>query len=162
ARALVDFKPAQRIALPGFADDQQYRYYAGLARHAGRLPAPLAFRTVYDAFTEPLLFRYYCDDQPPLPGINRFDLHPYYARDGRLEDYRSERKGPFKRPRPIGSRMGPQNMICAGWALQILRERAGVWDERREKFFARDVRVEIHDPAPGSERQARWAVVAEK
>ncbi len=156
-RALYDFKARQRQAFPGFADDQQYRYYAGLARHAGKLPAALAFRTVYDAFTEPLLYRYYCDDVAPAPGINRFDLHPYYAKDGRLEDYRSERKGPAGRPRPIGSRMGPQNMVCAGWALQILRANPGIWEERYRREFARHVRVEIHDPAPGTERPVRWA-----
>ena len=156
-KALYDFKPGQRQSFPGFADDQQYRYYAGLAKHAGKLPPGLAFRMVYDAYTEPLLYRYYCDDQEPAPGINRFDLHPYYAKDGRLEDYRSDRKGPAGKPRPIGSRMGPQNMVCEGWALQALRQSPGLWEERYRRDFARDVRVELHDPAPGTDRPAKWA-----
>jgi hypothetical protein len=149
-RALYDFKPGQRNALPGFADDQQYHYYAGIAKHAGKLPDALAFRVVYDAFTEPMLYRYYCDDEDAPPGVNRFDLHPYYAKDGRLEDYRSDRKGPFKGPRPIGSRMGPQDMICEGWALQILKASPEVWEARYRKQFAKDARVFIHDPVSGT------------
>ena len=46
-RALYDFKPGQRQAFPGFADEQQYRYTFGIARHGGELPPALAFRTVY-------------------------------------------------------------------------------------------------------------------
>jgi hypothetical protein len=155
-RALYEFKPGQRYALPGFADDQEYRYYAGLARHAGKLPAPLAFRTIYDAFTEPMLYRYYCDDEEPSPGINRFDLHPYYAKDGRLEDYRSDRKGPSGRPRPEGSRMGPQNMVCSGWALQVLQASPGIWEERHRRQFAKYSRVALHDPTPGTENDIVW------
>ncbi|MBM3887625.1 MAG: hypothetical protein FJ388_00710, partial [Verrucomicrobia bacterium] len=96
-RALYDFKPGDRRALPGFADDQQYRYYFGIAKvaaevtrrtnppaaaspppHVGGygLPRTLAFKTVYDAFTEPMLYRYYNDDADAPPGINKFDLHP--------------------------------------------------------------------------------------
>src|SRR5581483_3882631 len=52
-RALYDFKPGQRYAFPGFADDQQYRYYIGLGKH-GTIPKGLAFRTIYDAYTEPM------------------------------------------------------------------------------------------------------------
>src|SRR5262249_40154493 len=63
-KALYDFKPGQRYAFPGFADDQQYRYHFGLARHAGKVPDALAFKTVYDAFTEPMLYRAYSDDAP--------------------------------------------------------------------------------------------------
>ena len=120
--ATHDFKPGQRYPIPGFADDQQYRYYFGLASSGGKLPEPLAFKTIYDACTEPLLYRAYSDDAPVPPGIGRFDLHPYYFRDGKPEDLRSQRKGPGGKPRPIGSRFGPQNMICCGWALQALRE----------------------------------------
>ncbi|MFO0929753.1 MAG: hypothetical protein U0736_22475 [Gemmataceae bacterium] len=61
-RALYAFKPKMRYATPGFADDVQYRYYAGVARHGGKLPDALAFKLVYDAFTEPTLYRLYCDD----------------------------------------------------------------------------------------------------
>ncbi|MFO0929754.1 MAG: hypothetical protein U0736_22480 [Gemmataceae bacterium] len=73
--------------------------------------------------------------------MNRFDLHPTFFRDGRPEDYRSERKGPHRRPRPTGSRMGPQNMVCCGIALQLLAERPGLWERRYRKEFAKDLRV---------------------
>ena len=144
-RALYDFKPGDRRTLPGFADDQQYRYYFGIAKAGGQLPRTLAFKTVYDAFTEPMLYRCYSDDAAAPPGINRFDLHPMYLRDGRLEDYRSDRKGPFKGPRPIGSRMGPQNMICCGWALQALRANPGLWEGRYQREFGNDLRVFFDD-----------------
>ena len=129
-RALYAFKPGQRYAFPGFADDQQYRYYFGIARHGGTIPEPLAFKLIYDAYTEPLLYRAYCDDAPVPPGINRFDLHPYYAQDGKPTDYRSDRKGPGGQPRPIGSRMGPQNMACCGVALQALKAYPKIWEKR--------------------------------
>jgi hypothetical protein len=148
-RALYVFKPGQRYAFPGFADDQQYRYYAGIARHGGQVPDALVFRVVYDALTEPFLYRIYCDDELVPPGINRFDLHPYYCRDGKPEDYRSDRKGPGKGARPVGSRMGPQNMVCCGWALQLLRDRPGLWEQRPKRDFGKDVRVWIDDPVPG-------------
>src|SRR5581483_1501902 len=50
-------------------------------------------------------------------------------------------------------------MICEGWALQILREHPGIWEERYRREFGNMVRVEIHDPAPGAERPVRWAPV---
>jgi hypothetical protein len=149
-RALYDFKPGQRQAFPGFADDQEYRYYFGIARHGGRLPRPLAFKTIYDAYTEPLLYRYYSDDAEVPAGINRFDLHPYFAVDGRLPDYRSDRKGPSGQPRPIGSRMGPQNMVCCGWALQALRTYPGIWEEHYQCTFPQDLRVYIDERPPQS------------
>jgi hypothetical protein len=147
-RALYDFKSGQRQAFPGFADDQEYRYYFGIARYGGQLPLPLAFRTIYDAYTEPLLYRYYSDDAEVPAGINRFDLHPYFAVNGRLPDYRSDRKGPGGKPRPIGSRMGPQNMVCCGWALQSLRAYPGIWEEHYQRAFPKDVRVYIDDRPP--------------
>lgn len=143
--ALYEFKPGDRRAMPGFADDQQYRYYFGIAKTGGQLPRTLAFKTIYDAFTEPMLYRCYSDDAEVPPGINRFDLHVMNVRDGRLEDYRSDRKGPFKGPRPIGSRMGPQNMICCGWALQALRANPGLWEERYQREFSNDLRVCFDD-----------------
>lgn len=146
-QALYSYRPGQRYALPGFADDQQYHYYAGLAKHGGKLPRPLAFRLIYDAYTEPMLYRYYADAAPVPPGINRFDLHPYYVVNGRLTDYRSDKKGPGGQPRPIGSRMGPQNMIMCGLALQALKEYPGIWAERYNKDFASDVRVHLLDSA---------------
>lgn len=156
-RALYDFKPRQRYAFPGFADDQQYRYYTALARHGGKLPDAAAFRVVYDALTEPQLYKLYCDDEQAPPGINRFDLHPYYAKDGRPEDYRSDRKGPHKRPRPIGSRMGPQNMVCAGWAIQLLGERKGLWEKRYSRDFAKDARVYLYDPELLGKEAKPWS-----
>jgi hypothetical protein len=127
-RALRDFKPGERLSTPGFADDQQYRYYHGIARAGGKLPEALAFKTIYDALTEPLAWQYYCDDASLPPGLNRFDLHPIYFIDGKPQDYRSDRKGPYGGPRPVGSRMGPQNMVCCGWALQALRAHPLVWE----------------------------------
>lgn len=149
-RALYAFKPAARNALAGFADDQQYRYYSGLAKNQGQLARPLAFKTIYDAYTEPMLYRYYSDDAPVPPGINRFDLHPYYFVDGKPTDYRSDRKGPSGGPRPIGSRMGPQNMICCGWALMALRTFPGIWEEAVRARGEGLKRVYIVDALPGS------------
>jgi len=142
-RALRDFKPGERMSLPGFADDQQYRYYHGIARTGGKLTRPLAFKIVADAYTEALLWRCYSDDAPVPAGINRFDLYPQYFVDGKPQHYRSDRKGPGGRPIPIGSRMGPQNMVCCGWALQVLRAFPGIWEERYKRQFAKDLRVYV-------------------
>jgi len=150
-RFLVDFKPGQQMPLPGFADDQQYRYYYGIARTGGTLPKPLAFKTLYDAYTEPQLYRYYSGDAPVPAGINRFDLHPITGRDGKLDDYRSDRRGPYGGPRPIGSRFGPQNMVCCGWALQILDAMPGIWEERYEREFREDLRSFLWDLPPTAE-----------
>ena len=149
-RALYAFKTGQRMPFPGFADDQQYRYYYGIARAGGTPPRPLAFRTIVDAYTEPMLYRYYCDDAPVPPGINRFDLYTYYTIDGKPTDYRSDRKGPHGSPKPIGSRMGPQNMVCCGWALQMLKAFPGIWEEPYKRQFAKDLRVYIDDPPPAA------------
>jgi hypothetical protein len=130
SRAVLTFEKGKRYPTPAFADDQQYHYYTALARFGAKLPEPIAFKVVYDAFTEPMLYRLYCDDEPAPPGINRFDLHTYYFKDGKPEDLRSDRKGPGKGPRPAGSRMGPQNMVTSGWALQLLAARPGLWDEK--------------------------------
>lgn len=151
--ALRTYKLGQRTIIAGFADDQQYRYYAGIAKHGGQLPEALAFKTIYDAYTAPLLYRYYSDDADVPAGINRFDLHPYMIVDGKFVDYRSERKGPSGKPRPIGSRMGPQNMICCGLALQALKARPGIWEARYEREFPNDVRVYILDRPLSSEGQ---------
>jgi len=145
-RALRDFKGGKRAPMPGFADDQQYRYYYRIARSAGRLTKALAFKTIYDAYTEPMLYHYYCDDAPVPPGINKFDLYGGGFVNGRPADYRSDRKGPGDRPMPIGSRMGPQNMICCGWALQMLRAYPGIWEQRYKGRFAKDLRVYIRPP----------------
>ena len=145
---LYGFEPGKSLNTPGFADDQQYNYYYGIAKAGGRVPAALAFKTIYDAYTAPLLYRAYCDDEPAPAGINRFDLHAYYFRDGKPADYRSGRKGPFRGPRPTGSRMGPQNMVCCGWAIQMLRAQAGVWEEAFRRWAPNDLRVYIDDPVP--------------
>jgi hypothetical protein len=150
-RALYDFKPGQRYPTPGFADDQEYRYYSALAKHGGTVPKALAFRLIYDAYTEPLLYRSYSDDAEVPPGINRFDLHPIYFKDGKPEDYRSDRKGPGGKPRPIGSRLGPQNLVVCGWGLQLLREYPGLWDERARAAAGKDALVPIVDALPGME-----------
>lgn len=125
-RAFFDFQPGKKESTLAFADDQQYRYYASIARN-GKLSEPMAFSVIYDAFTEPKAFDRYYDDAKRPPGINRFDLTSLNVIGGRLEHLRSERKGPNKGPTPIGSRLGPQNMICAGWALQALRAYPEVW-----------------------------------
>ncbi len=132
-RALFTFKPGEKITIPGFADDQQYRYYVSIARE-GKLIEPAAFWLVYDAFTLPVLYRTYCDDEPAPPGINVFDLHPYTFIDGKPVDYRSQRKGPHGRPRPAGSRFGPQNMVVCGWGLQALKAYPGLWDTARKQI----------------------------
>lgn len=153
-RALYEFKPDEPVAIPGFADDQQYRYYIAIARD-GTLLQPAAFRLIYDAFTLPKLYRMYCDDEPPLPGINVFDLHPYKFINGKPADYRSQRKGPGGRPRPVGSRFGPQNMVVSGWALQALKAHYGLWD---------NAKTEITTPnffPPGSEQDVQAALERE-
>ena len=150
-QALYAFQPGKLHACPGFADDQQYRYYYSLAATGGKMTKALAFRTVCDAYTEAMLYRYYSDDAAVPAGINGFDLYPYRMKDGKPTDYRSDRKGPGGRPKPIGSRMGPQNMICCGWAIQALRAFPGVWEEPCRQFKA-DARVVLPVVVPGSRR----------
>lgn len=140
---LYDFEPGKLLPTPGFADDQEYNYYYGIAKAGGRVPPALAFKTIYEAYTAPLLYQAYCDDQRRPAGVNRLDLHPYQFRDGKPTDYRSDLKGPFHGPRPIGSRMGPQNMVCCGWALQMLRAQPGVWEEGYRRWAGGDLRVYI-------------------
>ena len=124
-RALSATDPKKSYPVPGFADDQEYRYYGAVARFGEKLPEPVAFKMVYDAFTEPMLYRMYCDDEPAPPGIGRFDLSPIFSVGGKPTDPRSERKGPNKGPRPAGSRMGPQNMVVTGWAAATVGRAAG-------------------------------------
>ncbi len=121
-------KAGQKVTTPGFADDQQYRYYAHLAR-TGTMTEPMAFRVMSDAYTEAILFDAYFDDEKRPPGINRFDLYPFAYVNGKPEHRRSERKGPSRGPVPVGSRMGPQTMICCGWALQSLRAFPKAWEQ---------------------------------
>lgn len=129
-RAFFDFQPGKKESTPGFADDQQYRYYASVARN-GTLTEPMAFSVIYDAFTEPKAFNRYYDNARRPPGINRFDLSPLNVINGKLEHRRSEGKGPKGGPAPVGSRLGPQNMVCSAWALQALRSYPEVWAHAR-------------------------------
>lgn len=144
-QALYAFKPGETYRCPGFADDQEYYYYAGIARTGGVMTRPLAFRLVYDAYTHPMLYRYYCDDEPPPPGINVFDLHQFKIADGRFTDYRSDKKGPFNKPRPVGSRFGPQNMVVSGLALQAMKQHRGLWEDRYQEKGKEDLRVYVED-----------------
>jgi hypothetical protein len=132
-RALFEFKPDEPVSVPGFADNQAYIYYSGIARE-GTLAEPLAFLLLYDAFTLPKLYQIYSDDSPVPPGIGVFDLHPYKFVNGKPLDLRSQRKGPSGRPKPIGSRFGPQNMGVCGWALQALKAHPGLWGQAKERI----------------------------
>ncbi len=120
-RAVVAFKPGQKMPTPGFADDDMYFYYAGIARH-GTLTRPLALKLAFDAFTHPILWHIYHDDGPVPAGLNRFDLSGLNFIDGKPEHVASQRKGPAGKPLPIGSRFGPQNMAVCGWALQAMKQ----------------------------------------
>ncbi|HEV7403160.1 MAG TPA: hypothetical protein VGO11_09550 [Chthoniobacteraceae bacterium] len=132
-RALFEFKPDEPVSSPAFADNQAYIYYSGIARE-GTFNEPLAFLLTYDAFTLPKLYQLYSDDSPVPPGINVFDLYPYKFVNGKPVDLRSQRKGPSGRPKPIGSRFGPQNMGVCGWALQALKAHPGLWDRAKEQI----------------------------
>jgi hypothetical protein len=152
-RALYDFRPGAKCAVPGFADDQQYRYYHSLARTGGAMPPALAFKTVYDAWTEPLLWRHFCDDIDVPPGVNRGEFGLDLV-DGAFPYYHSDRKfASF-----LGSRMGPQSLICMGWAIQILRAMPGVWDAGPRSRPEGDLRAPIDDPLSDDHAQAAPAV----
>ncbi len=147
-RGLQPTQAGQREPFSSFADDQEYIYYFSLARAGGQVPAPVAWRTIYDAFTVPLAWRYYCDDEPAPAGVNCLDMAPLQFVDGKPLDYRSDRRGPFRGPRPMGSRLGPQNMLCCGWALQMLRAWPDLWETRYRRDAAGDLRVYVDDAPP--------------
>ncbi len=129
-RLLGDLGAERRQPSPGFADDTQYLYYAMLAKHGASFPRQVRFRIAYDAFTLPLLYRFWSDNAPVPPGINRFDLAGYLqGKSGRFESYRSDRVG------PIGSRMGPQSMVVCGWALQMFQAEADFYDAQVRSLF---------------------------
>jgi hypothetical protein len=132
-RALYAFKPGQKYPFAGFADDVEFRWYYGLAKAVGKPPEALAFKVIFDAYTEAMLYDLYCDDVKRPPGLNRFDLFPFYFVDGKPEDYRSQKKGHFGKPRPSGSRFGPQNMVACGWAIELLDAYPGVWQKGAAK-----------------------------
>lgn len=133
--ALAPGDASKPQSLPAFADDDQYDYYSGIARTGGELPRPLALKLVYDAFTQPMLFRYVSDNAEVPPGMNVLDLYPLKFLGGKPTQYRSTRVV------PTGSRFGPQNMIVCGWALQALKSYPGLWEERYRRQFADDLRV---------------------
>ena len=109
------------------------------------MPQAAAFKLVYDAYTEPKLYRYYSDDALVAAGMNRFDLHPINFIAGKPADYRSDKKGPSGKPRPMGSRFGPQNMIQCALALQAFKQFPDVWDTSIGMLFKGIPRVNIHD-----------------
>ncbi len=121
-RCLDPKDPAKAVSTPGFADNQEYEYYAAIAK--GGLSRAAAFRLVYDAFTIPQLLRIWSDAGEIPPGLGRFDLGSLPYKGGRPETYRSDRL------QPLGSRAGPQFMVVCGWALQALEAYPGLWDER--------------------------------
>lgn len=127
--------PEQRHSTPGFMDDAQYTYYAQLARTGGQLPPAVLFKMIYDCYTEPMLFRYWSDNAPVLPGLNRFDLIGHYGKAGKFESYRSDKVV------PVGSRFGPQNMVVCGWALQALDADPGLWERSVSEICGKDARV---------------------
>jgi hypothetical protein len=136
-------RPTDRVVSPGFADNQEYWYWTERARGRGEIDRNLAFALVYDAFTLPQLYWAWSDNAPVPPGMNRFDLAAIFSKGGKFETYRSDR------PVGGGSRMGPQNMVCCGRALQMLALWPDLWEERYRKHFARDVRVPFVDgPLP--------------
>jgi hypothetical protein len=118
-KSVRDFKPGQKISMPGFADDQLYSYFSGVSRNRA-MTRPLALKLTFDSYTQPILWQIYSDDAPVPPGMNRFDLTSLNFVDGKPEHVRSQRKGPRGSPLPSGSRMGPQNMIVCALALQAL------------------------------------------
>jgi hypothetical protein len=121
-RLLDPADPARSASTPGFADNQEYEFYASTAK--GPLSKGVAFRLVYDAFTIPTLLRIWSDAGEIPAGINRFDLGALPFKGGRPEAYRSDRMI------PMGSRAGPQFMVVCGWALQALEAHPGLWEER--------------------------------
>jgi hypothetical protein len=75
--------PMQRHSTPGFMDDAEYTYYAQLARTGGKPTPEVLFKLIYDAYTEPMLFREYWWNYGWAPlGLNRFDLIGQYGKGG--------------------------------------------------------------------------------
>ena len=78
--------------------------------------------------------------------------------DGKPNELPSEPgKGPNRQPRPAGSRMGPQNMVVCGWALQALESYGDIWEERHEAGAENDQLVFIDQfppDVPTPEREA--------
>jgi hypothetical protein len=109
------------VSTPAFADNQEYEYYAAIAK--GALPKNVALRLVYDAFTFPQLLRIWSDSGDIPRGMGRFDFSALAFKGGKPESYRSDRAI------PMGSRVGPQTLVVCGWALQALEAYPGLWEE---------------------------------
>ena len=88
------------------------------------------------------MYRAWSDDRPAPAGMNRFDLAGIFAKEGKLESYRSDR------PIGGGSRFGPQNMVGCGRALQMLAAWPGLWEERYREQFKQDHLVRFTDDSP--------------
>lgn len=140
-RFLSSLEGDKRQATPGFMDDAEYTFYSQTAK-SGTLTDAAAFKLIFDAFTEPVLFRYWSDNAEVPPGMNRFDLSPLYGKNGKFESYRSDR------PMGMGSRMGPQTMVVCGWALQALKAKPGLWDEAVKKHAGKDPIVPVSPEGP--------------
>ena len=140
-RFLAAVGTTQRQGTPAFADDTQYVYYTALAKYGVQLPVEVRLKVIYDAYTEPMLFRYWWDNGELPAGINRFDLTVLGGSGGRFDFYRSDR------PVPLGSRFGPQNLVCCGWAAQMLRQEPTLWDDAVKRLFPDSPRVPFLDPA---------------
>ncbi len=120
---------------PAFADDSEYLYYAALSKSGAALPKTVLHKLVFDAFTQPMAFRYWSDTAAVPPGLNRFDLAGQRGKSGKFESYRSDKFVGF------GSRMGPQNMVVSGWALQALAAHPGLWNDAVKQLFPDDLVV---------------------
>lgn len=145
-QAFYEARPDEKVRLPGFMDDQEYRYHVAIARD-GVLTKPVAFHLVSDAIRTPELFsRYWFGWPAPPPGINVFDLHPCFLVNGRPDNEQAK-----DRRIPIGSRCGPQNMVVCGWGLQALALYPCLWEEARGEIKdARFFRFEyMSDGGPG-------------
>ena len=147
AVALYDYQKGQPRTMPPFADNQEYVYYAALAKEGG-LSRAAAVGLVYDAFTLPVLVRCWSDNQDVPPGMNRSEGAHVRFVDGKPETYRSDRD------LSMGSRMGPQNLVVCAWALQALRAYPGIWEERYHKEFRKDLLVRFLDKPPAVDGRA--------
>lgn len=153
-RIIYDFKPEERYTTQGFTDDDEYMYFYTLAKNR-TIDRETAKRLIYLAATNYLPFYYWHDVTPYQCGMNRIDLQPLYARNGKLELYESDNK-----PLAVGSRMGPQSLVTAVWALQLLKAYPGCWAERAPAEAKDDRLVPIVETAPTID-QARDEVYGE-
>ncbi len=141
-RIIYNFKPGERYTTQGFTDDDEYIYFYTLARNR-TIDRETARRLIYLAVTNPLCIYYWHDVTPYRAGINRLDLQSLYAKDGKLEQYESGGK-----PLAMGSRMGPQSMVTAAWALQLLKTYPACWLERFPNEAVADVLAPMTEMTP--------------